>query len=49
MPELTDEQQAVLVKMLKDPFFQMLIGGEEWDLTEDEEGILWEIINSLGK
>ena len=46
---LTPEQWAVLITVLKDPSFQNLIGAEEWSLSEDAEGTLWEIIAKAEK
>lgn len=42
--DLTPQQEEVLRKVLRSQAFQMLIGAEEWPLTEEEEVILWEII-----
>jgi hypothetical protein len=47
--DLTPAQERVLIRVLKSYHLQNLIGGEEWDLTEAEEMILWEIIKSLDK
>lgn len=46
MDKLTDTQKAVLRKVLLDKTFRSLIGAEEWDLTEDEEMELLEIIRA---
>lgn len=45
--DLTPAQERVLIRVLKSYHLQNLIGGEEWDLTEAEEIMLWEIIKSL--
>lgn len=47
MPELTDEEKRVVAKLLGDSALQYMIGAEEWSLTEDEEKVLWGIINRL--
>lgn len=44
LDDLTLEERNVLRKVLLSTQLQLLIGGEEWDLTEDEEIILWQII-----
>lgn len=41
---LNPEQVSVLKSVLLTDTLQYLIGAEEWDLTEDEEMILWDII-----
>lgn len=40
-----DEQASVVGKVLRSSALQDLIGAEEWDLTEHEEMILWDIID----
>lgn len=40
-------EKAVLRKVLMSKAFQELIGAEEWDLTEQEEEILWGAIKRL--
>lgn len=45
MAELTDEQKSVLRKVLDSRELQDLIGAGDWDLTENEEMVLWGIIN----
>lgn len=47
MDNLTDEQKEVIAKVLKSDVIRLAIGAEEWDLTEEEEEILWTIINQL--
>lgn len=47
MLPLSPEQERVLIRVLKSRTFQNIIGAEEWDLTEAEEMILWQIIKSL--
>lgn len=47
--DLKPDQERVLIRVLKSRELQNMIGGEEWDLTEAEEMILWEIIKSLDK
>ena len=44
---LTTEEEAVLIKMLRDRYFQDLIGTGEWGLSEAEENILWDLIKAL--
>lgn len=41
---LTGQEKQVLQKVLLSDQVQNLIGGEEWDLTENEEMLLWKII-----
>lgn len=41
---LSDEHALVLRRLIDTIEVQNLIGGEEWDLTDAEEGTLWEII-----
>lgn len=43
----SEPQLKVLEKALHSPAFQDLIGSEEWSLTEEEEVILWNIINLI--
>lgn len=43
-----DEEQAVAL-VLRSSVVQNAIGAEEWDLTEDEENLLWGVINRLEK
>lgn len=42
---MTEEQLRVALKALRSDAVKLLIGAEEWDLTEEEEMILWSIIN----
>lgn len=49
MDQLTEEELEVLRKVILSHEVQLLIGAEEWDLTENEEMILWEIINKVEK
>jgi hypothetical protein len=44
---LLPHQEEVLRKILGDTHFQLIIGGGEWSLTEDDESDLWEIIRIL--
>lgn len=48
---LATEEARVVRKIFRSNVFQNLIGDEQWDLTEDEEMLLWAIINreTLGK
>jgi len=41
---LQPNEQEILCKVLRSSAFQALIGAEEWNLTEQEEEILWDII-----
>ena len=41
-----EEMNAIAAALLSDEF-QNLIGGEEWDLTEKQEMLLWNVINRL--
>lgn len=48
MPELTPEQWVVVKKVLTSSQIQYMIGAELEDvLSEDEENILWTLINKL--
>lgn len=42
---MTPEQIAVLLKVAHSEEVQLLIGGGEWDLTEEDEDTLWGIID----
>lgn len=42
--QLSYDEQLVLRKVFASGALQLLIGAEEWDLTEVEEEILWTII-----
>ena len=44
--KLTEEQISVIIKVIQSEAVQNLIGSGEWSLTEEEELILWGIINS---
>ena len=44
MDTLTDDEKAILQKVILSDAVQQLIGAEEWDLTEDEEMALWGLI-----
>lgn len=48
MPELDDADKEVLAKVLQSQALQNLIGAEEWDLSEEEEMRLWQIIEKVG-
>ncbi len=43
------EELRVLKKALTSRTFKNIFGGEEWELTEDEEGTLWTIVDELEK
>lgn len=47
MDKLTKKELEVLRKVILSRAVQLLIGAEEWDLTEKEEGILWGIIDKV--
>lgn len=47
MDDLTDEEKGVIEKVLTSDVVKLAIGAEEWDLTEDEEMILWNVIDKL--
>lgn len=48
MPELTPEQWVVVKKVLISSQIQYMIGAELEDvLSEDEDNILWTLINKL--
>lgn len=44
---LTPEQQEVVRKALMSNVVKMEMGAENWDLTEAEEMLLWEVIDRL--
>jgi hypothetical protein len=46
MRQLTQRELDVIYKVLNSPALQNLIGAEEWDLTEEEEWVLWHTINT---
>ena len=39
-------EEQVLIKVLHEIHFQAIIGGGEWNLTDNEEYMLWEIIKN---
>jgi hypothetical protein len=43
----SEEEMGVVVKVLTSETVQNIIGAEEWDLTEEEETLLWKIIERL--
>ncbi|QIG76544.1 hypothetical protein EVC27_019 [Rhizobium phage RHph_I1_6] len=43
----TPEQIEIIKKVLKSDVIRLAMGADEWDLTEEEEEKLWEIINAL--
>lgn len=47
MLDLSEQEWAVLRKLLTDRMVQNMIGGEEWSLTEEEEMTLWLIIKTV--
>lgn len=42
----TESEKVVIAKVLCSDALQLLIGAEEWDLTESEEEILWELVRA---
>ena len=44
---MTPEEMEIVKKVLTSNAVQLLIGAEEWDLTDDEETKLWEIIEKI--
>lgn len=42
--KLSEEETAVLRKVLGGRVFQNLIGAGRWNLTDGEETILWDVI-----
>jgi hypothetical protein len=44
---LTEQQAKAVVKAVTSDSVKMIIGSENWDLTEDEELQLWAAIKSL--
>ena len=47
LDNLTPSGKEVVKKALTSTQVQLLMGREEWGLTEDEEMELWKIINAL--
>lgn len=47
MLPLTPEEERVLEEVLKSQALQNLIGAEQWDLSEEDEKILWRIIRKV--
>lgn len=47
MDKLTIEETDAIKKALLSRAFQMLIGAEEWDLSEEEEVQLWSAIRKM--
>ncbi len=47
--EFTDQETEVLIKLIHTDEVQMTIGGGDWDLTDEDEMILWEIIERTGE
>lgn len=45
IPYLDEEDHKVLAKILDSGVFQDEIGAENWDLSEEDEGRLWIIID----
>ena len=48
MPQLTDEEIELVKRVLSTTVVQNEIGAENWDLTEEEEMKLWDLIHKLG-
>jgi len=44
---LNEAEEAVLERVLASTVFRNLMGAEEWDLTEDEEWVLWGLIKRV--
>jgi hypothetical protein len=44
---MTDEEKAVIRKILTDDTIKSLAGSEEWSLTEEEENLYWDIVFKL--
>lgn len=40
-------EQQIIEKVLLSDAVKLLIGSDEWDLNEDEEIVLWKIINQI--
>ena len=49
MTDLTPEELAVIRKVLLSDALKNLIGGEDWDLTEQEEQLLWDVIDRISQ
>jgi hypothetical protein len=45
--QFSHEEMEVIVKVLTSDTVQNIIGAEEWDLTEEEEMLLWKIIKRM--
>ncbi|QIG68756.1 hypothetical protein EVB68_019 [Rhizobium phage RHph_Y2_6] len=43
----TPEQIEIIKKVLKSDVIKLAIGADEWDLSEEEEEKLWEIIKGV--
>lgn len=48
MPEFNEAEMNAIIAVLKSDALQLLIGAEEWDLTEDQENALWSAIDKAG-
>ena len=47
MRHIADIEAEVLKKIFQEPAFLNLIGAENWALTEEDEEILWSLMQSL--
>ena len=44
MPKLTEEEVKALIRLIHTDEVQLEMGAENWDLTENEENTLWDLI-----
>ncbi len=44
---LAPEEEAAVERLLRTDIVQNEMGAENWDLTEDEENVLWGVIKRL--
>ena len=49
MEEFTPAEVAAIKRALLSAEFQLLIGAEDWNLTEEEENHLWSAIKKFEK
>lgn len=46
--QITGDELKAILKALHSVEFQLLIGAEEWNLTEEEENHIWDVIKRTG-
>lgn len=47
MDKLSEKEKEAITRLLKSDVIQNEMGAENWDLTEEEENLIWNIINRL--